>query len=62
MKKAIKDLSKRELISLICNLPPGTTNIFDKITSCAICGTNTSAKYWYVCDQCNDPRGVKNER
>ena len=50
--KALKDLSKDELISFIYHLHPGTINIFDPLASCSICG-KSGAMYDYVCDSCN---------
>lgn len=56
--KAIKDMSREELIGLIYNnFEKGTVNIFDKEACCVMCGTKEEAlkaKWFYICDKCNE--------
>lgn len=51
--KALKDLTKDELLSFIYNYPPGQIDIFTELASCSICGEK-DADYSYICDKCND--------
>lgn len=54
--KAIKDLSKDELRSIInCKDYQGNDiNIHDELAQCAQCGTRKDAKYSYICDKCEE--------
>jgi hypothetical protein len=50
--KALKDLSKEELLSFIYNYPPGQIDISTELADCCVCG-NKGADYVYICDDCN---------
>lgn len=49
--KALRDLSKEELLGFIYNLPPGQIDISTELAACAVCGPSNGT-YWYECDAC----------
>ena len=50
--KNIIELSRDELLSyIVSNFT--NVNIFENNLCCALCGTQSNAKYYYICDQCN---------
>ena len=61
--KAIRDLSKDELISIIYNnckdYSGNDINTFDELAQCAQCGTVKNAKYSYICDECEKSKEIK---
>ena len=55
--RAIKELSKDELISLIYNIhdyPENGYNVSDPLAECASCGNTGKAEYYFICDRCNE--------
>ncbi len=42
-----------ELVSLICNHDKDMSQ-FDEIIECGGCGNIDKAKYYYLCDECNE--------
>lgn len=62
--KALKDLTKDELLTFIYNYPPGDINIFEKFAVCFSCaeGLNEeSVKYYYECEDCQN-RNADNQQ
>lgn len=51
--KALKDLTKNELLSFISNYD-GTINIYDNMAECAVCGEKSNVPYNYCCDKCHN--------
>lgn len=51
--KALKDLTKDELLSFIYNHPPGDVNIFDPLAGCFVCGQDQTL-YGYQCQKCQE--------
>lgn len=49
--KAIKDLTREELLTFIINHPPGDVNIFDELAGCVVC-EKEKATYGYECEDC----------
>lgn len=50
--KAMNDLSKNELISLLYNNFDVDTN--EEVCECAACGQEPNAKFGYICDRCEE--------
>ena len=56
--KALKDLSKEELLSFIYNIPSSnadifkSVDIFSELADCFSCGMSLTALYHYECDDC----------
>lgn len=52
MKKII-ELTKEEIISFVLNKLP-TIDLNEECLECASCGETDKAKYYYICDDCEE--------
>ena len=50
--KAAQEMTKEELVSFVYNNL--NVDITEKIFECASCGDEPNAKFYYVCDKCNE--------
>lgn len=53
MMKALKDLTKDELISFVANYDQGKIDIFAELAGCASCEGTPDTIYYYICEECN---------
>lgn len=51
--RRLRDLSREELLSYIYNTYKDT-DISTELAECAACGSNKDARYFFVCDHCNE--------
>ncbi len=51
--KKITELEKEELVSLILNAIP-KLGIGEECLECAVCGKTAKARYYYICNNCNE--------
>ncbi len=59
MMKSLDELTKEELKSLWINIIPQLPIVM-KCLECAACGKTSKAKYYYICDSCNESLATTN--